>query len=799
MTLQILLCFIFIISEVPVDTVSLASCSAGWFGSSCQYKCHCVNNQCDVDGKCTGGSTCVRGWFGPLCQYQDLARLNATTLHATLTDGDDATCSSVLTFSLTWLINYQVTWFRIVTQQSNSLQNMQLILNKTIIPTTHLIKVTDRVTDILCQTEILATDVSLNFGSTVALCSVYISGGRNVALKQNTSQSSDYTEAGVVRYSFMAVDGNTSGNFSHITCTHTAEHQPGSWRVIFSSTKSVNRYLLYNKNTERQRLKGFVLNSYNNAGTKLFEYRDTSSNDNVPIYTISSSSHGPVSYVNISVRDILTLCEVEIYGDNVCNTRNYGLECTKTCNCNDPTETCFVATGGCRSGCAAGYQGEGCIQLCDAISYGHNCEKKCSTNCLHGSCDVVNGYCPSCLPGKQGVFCDIDCNPTYFGTNCTQRCSPNCTNSLCDNVNGACKSCVDGKQGPFCEEKCNATYYGTNCSQRCSSNCLDSLCDNVNGACKSCVDGRQGTFCEQNCNPTYFGTNCTQRCSPNCTNSLCDNVNGACKSCVDGKQGPFCEEKCNATYYGTNCSQRCSSNCLDSLCDNVNGACKSCVDGRQGTFCEQNCNATYYGVHCASKCSTNCTDQFCNNFNGSCLNCIEGKQGEFCNTDCDAGHYGPSCLNKCSSLCLDSKCDAVNGHCFRCKDNSSGKFCEKENVNGYNNGYIKGLGHGVGIGIGGMCIIVLIVTAVACVIRRYKGDKSEESKNRNDVYDQPVELQHTHLSANSITEPEQRTIYNNIDDLMAGTNTENKSQDSTYNTLNDEYNDVSRYMSFSST
>ncbi|XP_059173394.1 uncharacterized protein LOC131953961 [Physella acuta] len=223
----------------------------------------------------------------------------------------------------------------------------------------------------------------------------------------------------------------------------------------------------------------------------------------------------------------------------------------------------------------------------------------------------------------------------------------------------------------------------------------------------------------------------------------------------------------------------------------------------QNSVQQQYCNATYYGVHCASKCSTNCTDKLCNNVNGSCLNCIAGKQGEFCDTDCDAGHYGHRCLNKCSSLCLDSKCDAVSGHCFRCEDNATGKFCEKENVNGYNDGYNdgynKGLGHGVGIGIGVMCIIVLIVMAVACVIRRYKGNKSEESKKRNDIYDQPVELQHTNSSASSITEPEKRTMYNNTDDPKDGTNKENNSKDSTYNTLNDEYNDVSRYMSFSST
>ncbi|XP_059173381.1 uncharacterized protein LOC131953936 [Physella acuta] len=671
MAIQILLYFIFIISEVQVAK----ACQTGWFGSSCQYKCHCVNNQCGLDGKCTGESTCDRGWFGPLCQYQDLAQLNTATTHAALIDGNDATCASVSTFNLTWNITYQVTWFRIIMQQPNSLQNVQLTLNKTITPTTYLIKVTDRVTDILCQTDLLATHVSLHFGSTLAVCSVYLSGGRNVALKQTTSQSSDYEEKDIVRNSSLAVDGNTSGNFSHITCTHTAESKPGEWRVTFSITPNVNRYILYNRDSDRQRLQGFLLNSYSNAGSKLFEYRDTSSNNNVPIYTITTGLHGPVSYVNISVGGILTLCEVEIYGESVCNVKNYGPECTKTCNCNDPTETCFVATGGCLSGCAAGYQGEDCWEPCNVTFFGQNCESRCSINCLLQHCNNVNGFCDACVPGKQGALCDKDCNPTYYGTNCSTKCSSNCLDSLCHNVNGACISCVDGKQGTFCEQKCSNTYYGKNCTQKCSTSCLRELCDNVNGFCHSCIPGKQGVFCERDCNATYYGTNCSDKCSSDCLDSLCDNVNGTCKTCVDGKQGPFCEEKCNETYFGTNCSKKCSSNCLDRLCDNVNGSCHSCVAGRKGPFCNESCDSHNYGPNCDAHCSTNCNDSICNSTNGHCWRCYPGFQGYFCNEDCEKSFFGQDCNQTCD-YCLNADCNNTNGVCFKCAAGSWGDFCQ---------------------------------------------------------------------------------------------------------------------------
>ncbi|KAK6991239.1 receptor-type tyrosine-protein phosphatase kappa, partial [Biomphalaria glabrata] len=45
------------------------TCRTGWFGDYCQYKCHCINNQCDTNGTCTNGSSCEKGWFGYKCQY----------------------------------------------------------------------------------------------------------------------------------------------------------------------------------------------------------------------------------------------------------------------------------------------------------------------------------------------------------------------------------------------------------------------------------------------------------------------------------------------------------------------------------------------------------------------------------------------------------------------------------------------------------------------------------------------------------------------------------------------------------
>lgn len=69
--------------------------------------------------------------------------------------------------------------------------------------------------------------------------------------------------------------------------------------------------------TEMQRLKGFRLTSYNSSSQALFTYTDLNSNP-LAVYTLTTPSTQAVSYVDISVAGVLTLCEVEIF-DGLCS------------------------------------------------------------------------------------------------------------------------------------------------------------------------------------------------------------------------------------------------------------------------------------------------------------------------------------------------------------------------------------------------------------------------------------------------------------------------------------------------
>ena len=43
-----------------------------------------------------------------------------------------------------------------------------------------------------------------------------------------------------------------------------------------------------------------------------------------------------------------------------CQAGYFGRECERQCNCADQTESCFVHSGGCPSGCAPGFTREAC-------------------------------------------------------------------------------------------------------------------------------------------------------------------------------------------------------------------------------------------------------------------------------------------------------------------------------------------------------------------------------------------------------------------------------------------------------
>ncbi|XP_059168901.1 receptor-type tyrosine-protein phosphatase alpha-like [Physella acuta] len=341
------------------------------------------------------------------------------------------------------------------------------------------------------------------------------------------------------------------------------------------------------------------------------------------MYDLSSTNEIEPSYTQISVSNFLTLCEVEIYGDNQCVGKTYGLECNNTCNCYNGQETCFVATGGCASGCAEGYHGEGCSKECDAGWFGSNCmyQCHCANNYCNTSGDCINGV--TCDMGWFGNHCQFPCSDTFYGANCTNKCSTNCVGQLCDSFIGSCKECPSGNKGAFCNETCDDFHFGPRCLNSCSVNCTDYKCNKTSGHCLSCYSGITGEFCDRVCDKTHYGPKCQDVCDY-CSGGICDNVNGTCDKCDPGRYGERCTPCRNQTY-GIDCRDKCSENCAGAGdCLGYNGTCvDGCQPGYMGDLCNTSCPSGYYGKNCMSTCSKWCivneTELWCNKTDGLCL------------------------------------------------------------------------------------------------------------------------------------------------------------------------------------
>ncbi|CAL1536341.1 unnamed protein product [Lymnaea stagnalis] len=480
-----------------------------WFGSQGQYKCHCSRSLCLTDGQCGVGSQCEAGWFGPACQYQDLVTKGAMTLTPSrinmnsVRDRDDFTCvRNLKSIQMDWDIEYPFTWMRVVLNDTDFSKELSVHFSisstlgkKLPCQGQQISRVNNRTKDIYCFLNETVSQVSLVWTETVSLCSFYVSGGRNVALKQPARQSSNYYSNWA--FASAAVDGDTSSDFGRGSCTHTkGDESDPNWEVFFSNTVSVNRFLLYNRasrfgtlTSDSDRLQNFVLRCFT------VDNKQVCASPQEPetklIYTIVQLVKEPVSSVRIIAKHedkILTLCEVEIFGDVVCKSNFYGLECNSSCNCKDKSESCFVATGGCPSGCAPGYYEEGCKTACPPGSWGSDCLLFCNVNCVDHSCNKENGECDKGCDGySDPPHCQTACDVTSYGVNCLNTCPVNCNSDGCNRKNGACFGCRPGYQGTECDQVCEFGKYGQKCTLKCSNACLkngtSTWCGNVDGRC----------------------------------------------------------------------------------------------------------------------------------------------------------------------------------------------------------------------------------------------------------------------------------------------------------------------------
>uniref|UniRef100_A0A2C9KU72 EGF-like domain-containing protein n=1 Tax=Biomphalaria glabrata TaxID=6526 RepID=A0A2C9KU72_BIOGL len=643
-----------LIISMSLDSYQQEDCPDKFFGPECRFKCNFCQQQCSPDG--CGKNICVRGYFGYLCQYRDLA----THWGAPITiynDGDETTCqtnNSVTRASIPMMI-MRLSFF-IVTIDSSSDANIDDITFEPFqgnsvqqcFSGNYSYKLTSFSKYFKCATINNVTSILLSGKGVSRLCTVTISGGRNLAIKQRYNYSSISRNAEGDK---GAVDGEIplTGSFNPKTCFQAGETSVFSNIYVFMNTLVFIDYLIvYNRPDviNRVKLTGFQLTTYDQAHGVLFIFNEGSRPpEGAANYTIFNP--WPTNYFAMfklaqSYKE-LQFCEVEAWGD--CASGDYGLDCTKKCSlkCKDTycevsgkcvdcldgfwavdcTEACSSGCAGkvcnqedgnCTQGCEAGFYSPNCTQACPVGKYSFDCKENCPENCVD-DCSPDEGQCHGrCSNEYFGDSCEKKCPSGMYGLDCSSTCSAHCPLN-CTRDEGLCLMCETG-------------YYGQKCEYICNEGCLDNKCHQGNGSCYAC-------------GPKYFSSDCSQACSKSCGGSgQCDVIDGQCLSgCMDG-------------YHGFYCTEACSGHCKGKMTCNVQ-------DGK----CPDGCEKGFVGAECDIECPKNCQNGMCDLLNASCTNgCIPGYGDMNCTTNC--------------TNCMEELCEQVSLNCINgCKKGFIGDDC----------------------------------------------------------------------------------------------------------------------------
>ncbi|BFZ15384.1 hypothetical protein BsWGS_18423 [Bradybaena similaris] len=554
----------YLLALLPGKDVYGTPCSPGWFGVACMFKCNCASLQmCNTDVKCRNSDSCKIGFFGPYCQYVDLVSRHSTNgTKNYLKDGDNSTCNpdpNATDIQVTLDAMFKFTWLRIHFNDNNELHTFVVEFNDPAVPCSNAraFTISDLTMDVTCDVEIKVNKIAIYGSISPYVCSIYISGGRNVAIKQSTWQSSSFNI--ITSNSWNAVDGNNSARNDDNSCAKTGNTEFPEWRLTYNQLYSIYYIIIYNRDVIEHRLNTFLLETLDSVNRTVFNFSDTSVRP-LAIYNISHDEVTPVKSLRIvqlssakKTDRIITICEVETFGDVVCEPNTFGLLCENACNCSS-TDVCNQHTGLCSEGCPSGY-------------YGRECSLLCSEHCLLRNCAVDTGVCISCPPGYTGDTCTTECPDGTYGQDCSYNCSEFCTGP-CNNTNGRC-ACTGNFGGSSCAD-CVQGYFGSHCQMLCPPQCQ--VCERHTGLCLKCLGARLMPTC-QGCPPALYGAGCDFHCPINCVRGLCDSASGRCKAC-------------KPTFYGLWCKYACPMRCLNGACHIETGDCFSCQKGFTGLMCD---------------------------------------------------------------------------------------------------------------------------------------------------------------------------------------------------------------------
>ncbi|KAL5013631.1 hypothetical protein ScPMuIL_007901, partial [Solemya velum] len=745
----------FILFSLWISTVlqQTESCGDGRFGNRCQFQCHCRRtDDCEqTTGECRDGQ-CDKGWMGKSCQYRNLVYGKTVLMSSTeswsdgnsVTDGDNSpsltngTCGVTtwqnnprLQIRFDWKYTVEAVRLFFPEERVEEIEGFVIDVGGTVCYQ-HVGEMS-AVMDIACGQPLAGYYISvlLEGYQRLSLCELEVYQGRNVAFGKTSLQSSEYTNVdGEVFSASLAVDGSNSGTFGDISCTHTQEEYRPWWRVDLGSLYKVRGFNIYNRREQPWRLmyfQVFIGNTTDVESAQMIHEDKQQPPPNVTTVTLMEVAIGRYFFVRLPAKNsILTLCEVEVFGD--CIEFLCGLECGTPCPCSQPSAGSRKMEGVCAGRCQDGWMtsenrtcGRG---ACSENMFGPDCEHEC--HCTM-DCNPTTGECLGgtdfCQQGWDGPFCQrvwrenfalrVPARRRNWGSSLS---SP----KLTDGDEETCPlQAVDRNTVSFEVDlpkpkqitniritKKDKTAYGglevfVGQTQSAGIQCTVEVFDQeLRADCRG-VRNRYITvqrsklagetqvslaLCEleaYECTNGTFGYLCDKFCHCK-SNTPCDKVSGMCPSgtCHPGWQGSTCSNKCQSGNFGTDCRYKCTGHCKHgTFCHHIDGWCPDgCQDGWQGPYCEEACDYGRYGKNCESTCGLCKGGVTCDARTGLCAGgCDMGKWSDLCNMDCIDGDYGEDCREKCGHCYQNSPCNKRSGRCgLGCGAGWQGDLCVTE-------------------------------------------------------------------------------------------------------------------------
>uniref|UniRef100_A0A2C9K5S8 Fucolectin tachylectin-4 pentraxin-1 domain-containing protein n=1 Tax=Biomphalaria glabrata TaxID=6526 RepID=A0A2C9K5S8_BIOGL len=230
------------------------------------------------------------------------------------------------------------------------------------------------------------------------LCSLWVSGGQNIALKQQVLYNE--SSSGISTPYAAAVDGIKQCPKINLTDEYIY------WSINLNQPYDIIEYRFY-------------LYSKSGANTDFTLDFITKESDEWPLYygRLPLNALVIVDWLILDVKSIyisatkpashdvlpILLCEVEAYID--CQKGTWGVHCENTCNASCP-DNCRSDDGLCNEACF-GYNDPPNFKTdCETGTWGYNCGNKCSNNCMQSSCVSKTGVCDrGCLGYSDPPFC----------------------------------------------------------------------------------------------------------------------------------------------------------------------------------------------------------------------------------------------------------------------------------------------------------------------------------------------------------------------------------------------------------